>query len=98
MDEEEIEFVDEPMFEKLVEPKVSKRRKAAKQGGGGRPARNKGKKRGSGIRVTMRERLRAQRKALRLRHWKALREYKKQYKRLTQGIAQLTGRKAAPKR
>ena len=96
--DEDIEFVDEPIEYELVAPKVSKRRKAAKPGGG-RSARNgKGKKRGSGIRVTMRERLRAQRKALRLRHWKALREYKKQYKRLSQGIAQLTGRKAAPKR
>jgi len=61
-----------------VAPKVAKRKK----------------KRGSGIRVTMRERLRAQRKALRLRHWAAIKVYKTAYKKLTAGIKQLTARKA----
>lgn len=84
---------DPDIFEILTVPGSRKRRKVAKFDVEPVVAAKRKKKRGMGIRVAMRERLRAKRKALRLSHWAARRKYKALYKKLTQGIRQLTARK-----
>lgn len=94
--DDEIEFVDEPLYEVLAVPGSRKRRRVAANVApvvaGKRRA--KGKKRGHGIRVAIRNKLKLQRRKLRLSHNAAKKAYRIRYRKLTQGIRQLTSRKA----